>query len=409
MFTSHSKVFFCASVTLACCMGGVNAESEDITTSLENKKIHFSYSPAFKFTPLIIHCGKPVNDAENCYQLEGKNRTCTLTYKPNDENNSGVIFIKGSKDKAEIQLKFDNELCGTAHMTWNNIKYYHLTFRIQDTAEGASYLQRMGDSVGDIVPRSIAGKVVEINFKGAVERTIMQDGDVETYSAWQKCCATPFVFRFPADSNHFEIPHFMPDMEAEPYPPMSVSYELIGTCAEIFVCGRSHAVSVELDFEDSQSGLAHVLLGYDEGWGFDIKGATFTIRDTENGESGVDYPENIDVKENINTEIKQLIQDLSLIQYESAVEKLYRKRLINGLTSVLHGADINHVLPNANGTILLHNACGLSHVELVKWLVEHGADLNARTAKGATVDDCVGGPNAAAIRSILKKARQRMK
>lgn len=409
MFTSHAKVFFCASVTLACCMGGVNAESEDITTSLENKKIHFSYSPAFKFTPLIIHCGKPVNDTENCYQLEGKNRTCTLTYEPNDENNSGVIFIKGSKDKAEIQLKFDNELCGTAHMTWNNIKYYHLTFRIQDTAEGASYLQRMGDSVGDIVPRSIAGKVVEINFKGAVERTIMQDGDEETYSAWQRCCATPFVFRFPADSNHFEIPHYMPDMEAEPYPPMSVSYELIGTCAEISVRGRSHAVTVELDFEDSQSGLAHVLLGYDEGWGFDIKGATFTIRDTENGESGVDYPENIDVKENINTEIKQLIQDLSLIQYESAVEQLYRKRLINGLTSVLHGADINHVLPNANGTILLHNACGLSHIELVKWLVEHGADLNARTAKGATVDDCVGGPNAAAIRSILKNARQRMK
>ena len=51
-------------------------------------------------------------------------------------------------------------------MTWNNIKYYHLKFRIQDTAEGASYLQRMGEPVGDIVPRSIAGKVVEINFKG---------------------------------------------------------------------------------------------------------------------------------------------------------------------------------------------------------------------------------------------------
>ena len=409
MYVLPSKSVFGAVVTIACCMNIVTAEQEDIAMSLDGKKIHFSYSPAFKFTPLIIHCGKPIKDAENSYQLEGENRTCILNYEPNARNKSGVLFIKGSKDQAEIQLKFDNALCGTAHMTWNNIKYYHLKFRIQDTAEGASYLQRMGEPVGDIVPRSIAGKVVEINFKGAVKRTIMKDGVEEAYSAWHQCYATPFVFRFPIDSNHFEIPHFMPDTEESPYPPMSVNYELVGTCAEISVLGRSHGVTVELDFEDSQSGVAHVLLGYDEGWDFDIKGATFTIRDAETSSPEVIYPENIDVEEGGHTEIKQLIQDLSLIPYESAVEKLYRKRLIKGLTSVLYGADINHVLPNANGTTLLHNACGLSHVESVKWLVEHGADLDALTAKGATVDDCVGGTNAAAIRRILNRARQNKK
>ena len=385
------------------------AEPYSIPTSLDGKKIQFSYSPAYKFTPLIIHCGAPVNDTENAYHLEGENRTCTLNYTPNSNHNKAKIHIQGSKDKAEIQLQFDNATCGTAHMTWNNIQYYHLRFRIQDTPAGTSHMQRMGDAVGDVIPQSLAGKVVEINFKGGVEREIMQEAGEVITTEWHDSYATPFIFQFPADGNSFEIPHFMPHTADNPYPPMVVRYELIGTGATISINGRSHMVETELDFEDSQSGLAHVLLGYDEGWGFDIKGATFTIRDTENGESGVDYPENIDVKENINTEIKQLIQDLSLIQYESAVEQLYRKRLINGLTSVLHGADINHVLPNANGTILLHNACGLSHVVLVKWLVEHGADLNARTAKGATVDDCVGGPNAAAIRSILKKARQRMK
>lgn len=409
MSVLSSKSVFGAVVTIACCMNIVTAEQVDIAMSLDGKKIHFSYSPAFKFTPLIIHCGKPIKDAENSYQLEGENRTCILNYEPNARNKSGVLFIKGSKDQAEIQLKFDNALCGTAHMTWNNIKYYHLKFRIQDTAEGASYLQRMGEPVGDIVPRSIAGKVVEINFKGAVKRTIMQDGVEEAYSAWHQCYATPFVFRFPIDSNHFEIPHFMPDTEESPYPPMSVNYELVGTCAEISVRGRSHGVTVELDFEDSQSGVAHVLLGYEDGWGFDFKGATFTIRDAEMAASGVVYPENIEVDNNGNSEIKQMIQDLSLIRYESAVENLYRKRLMEGLNSILYGADINHVIANANGTTLLHNACGLSHVELVKWLVEHGADLDALTAKGATVEDCVGGPNAAAIRRILKNARQNKK
>ena len=38
--------------------------------------------------------------------------------------------------------------------------------------------------------------------------------------------------------------------------------------------------------------------------------------------------------------------------------------------------------------------------------IDHGADLNARTARGASVDDCVGGPNASTIRDMLRKARR---
>jgi hypothetical protein len=41
----------------------------------------------------------------------------------------------------------------------------------------------------------------------------------------------------------------------------------------------------------------------------------------------------------------------------------------------------------------------------VQWLVDQGADLNAKTAKGASVDDCVGGANAKQIRTILRKKR----
>lgn len=382
------------------------AESYNIPTSLDGKKIHFSYSPAYKFTPLIMHCGAPVNGTENCYHLESDNRKYTMTYTPNTKGKTGKIHINGGKNKADIQLKFDNETCGTAHMTWNNIKYYHLKFRIQDTAPGASSIQRMGDAVGDVIPQSLADKVVEINFKGAVERIITQDAGEETASGWHDSYATPFVFQFPANGNSFEIPHFMPHSEDNPYPPMKVSYELIGTGATITINGRSHLVEAELDFEDSTSGLAHVLLGYEEGFGFQFNGATFTIQEAEGNGSKVIYPENIDLTESGNTEVKQMIQDLSLVRYETAVEKLYQKRLLTGLNALLYGADINHILPNANGTTLLHNACGLSHVEIVQWLVNHGADLTAKTAKGASVDDCVGGPNAAAIRRILNTAKR---
>lgn len=389
-----------------CALPAFAEESQiDIPLSLDGKKIHFSYSPAYKFTPLIIHCGNPVKDGDNSYQLQGEDRTCVLSYAPEKENKSAKISIKGSKDKAEIQLKFDNATCGTAHMTWNNIKYYHLKFRIQDTSAGADYLQRMGDPVGDVVPRSLAGKLLEVNFRGAVERSI--NGSENSVSSWRDSYATPFVFQFPASGDVFKIPHLMPHSEEPPYPPMKVSYNLIGTCATVDIKGRSHMVEVELDFDGSTSGLAHVTLGYEEGFGYEFKGATFTIREAESSSSNVIYPHNFDSELEYNTELMQLIQNLSLTRYETALEKLYQKRVLNGLHAILYGADVNHVLENANGTTVLHNACGLGHIEIVTWLLKNGADTTAKTAKGASVDDCVGGPDAAAIRTLLKNTKRK--
>ena len=87
------------------------------------------------------------------------------------------------------------------------------------------------------------------------------------------------------------------------------------------------------------------------------------------------------------------------------ISRYFPGLLLTLLPQIVQGSSVDTVLPNANGTTALHNACGLSHVEIVQWLVEHGADLNARTAKGAAVDDCIGGPNAGTIRAILRKAR----
>lgn len=65
------------------------------------------------------------------------------------------------------------------------------------------------------------------------------------------------------------------------------------------------------------------------------------------------------------------------------------------------------MLENANGTTALHNACGLGHYKIVKWLVDHGADCTRRTAKGADVITCIGEDPQRRIEKLIKsKLRQ---
>ena len=108
--------------------------------------------------------------------------------------------------------------------------------------------------------------------------------------------------------------------------------------------------------------------------------------------------------QSVDDGLGELVRDLEKTQYQTAVERLYQKRLLTVLPQIMEGAPIDSIIANANGTTALHNACGLSHVEIVQWLVDHGANLNAKTAKGASVEACVGGKNAKAIRAILRKA-----
>lgn len=110
-----------------------------------------------------------------------------------------------------------------------------------------------------------------------------------------------------------------------------------------------------------------------------------------------------------DAELDALISQLSRTHYSNAVLKLYQKRLLSVLPAISAGADVNTVIANANGTTALHNACGLSHVEIVRWLVNHGANTKAKTAKGASVAMCVGPPNDKAINKILNSAPTRGK
>lgn len=381
-------------------------ETCSIPTELNGKKLHFSYSPAFKMTPLLIDLGQNSKAVNGSYTAEGERGTYTLNYQADKKAKKAKLLVKGKKDTGTIDLKFEGDFVGTAHMKWNNIDYYHLKFRIQDSTATHKTLQRMDDPVGDVVPRTLAGKKVVIDFKGAIEKHFSQENE---NSAWQQCLSSPLIVQFPSAGDSYQVPTGieLSNLPPEIYANYTVSYELIGTAACIEIRGPVIFI-IELDFANSESGIAHVEANFREGYGWEAKGAVFSIIPSNAQTGDVELPDLTPPAED-DTVLENLIDELSRRQYTTAVEKLYQRRVLSALQSIRDGADVNMIIPNANGTTALHNACGLSHTEIVRWLIEHGADLDVKTAKGATVDDCVGGANAKSIRKLLQNARSKKK
>lgn len=381
-------------------------ETCSIPTELNGKKLHFSYSPAFKMTPLLIDLGQNSKAVNGSYTAEGERGTYTLNYQADKKTKKAKLFVKGKKDTGTIDLKFEGNSVGTAHMKWNKIDYYHLNFRIQDSSTTHKTLQRMDDPVGDVVPKSLAGKKVVIDFKGAIEKHFSQENE---NSAWQQCLSSPLIVQFPSAGDSYQVPTGieLSNLPPEIYANYTVSYELIGTAACIEIRGPVTFI-IELDFANSESGIAHVEANFREGYGWEAKGAVFSIIPSNAQTGDVELPDLTPPAED-DTVLENLIDELSRRQYTTAVEKLYQRRVLSALQSIRDGADVNMIIPNANGTTALHNACGLSYTEIVCWLIEHGADLDVKTAKGATVDDCVGGANAKSIRKLLQNARSKKK
>lgn len=97
------------------------------------------------------------------------------------------------------------------------------------------------------------------------------------------------------------------------------------------------------------------------------------------------------------------IDDLAAQTYSDAYLKLLQKRLLSALRNIRSGGDVNAVIPNANGTTALHNACGLGNYAVVKLLLEHGADVTRKTAKGASVRTCIGNDPGNKIDKLLRQ------
>lgn len=102
--------------------------------------------------------------------------------------------------------------------------------------------------------------------------------------------------------------------------------------------------------------------------------------------------------------LSALRRELEKKRFITPVQRLYRSRLLQLLQRIEAGEGVNITTPEGKGSTALHLACELSYTELVSWLLNHGADVHARTHSGATPADCVTGPNAAPIRRLLNVA-----
>lgn len=97
-----------------------------------------------------------------------------------------------------------------------------------------------------------------------------------------------------------------------------------------------------------------------------------------------------------------LIARMAALRCKHADSALYQKRLLTLLPLIRNGADVNITLPETKGNTALHYSCAIGSLSITKWLLEHGANPNAVTDKGATPLQCVGADNRAAIIQALR-------
>lgn len=253
-------------------------------------------------------------------------------------------------------------------------------------------------------PTDMAGKLLVVSVSGAQQAHTEL---AEQPTQWSACQSTPLVLQFPATCNNsftYQLHESTPD---SPWPPVTVSYS--AQHSAICITGNDMSVEVKLTFTTDTEGSAEITwLEEDGAW--HVREATFCISNSSSTAGLITLPQAEETDgaiQSVDDGLGELVRELEKKQYQTAVERLYQKRLLTVLPQIMEGAPIDSIIANANGTTALHNACGLSHVEIVQWLVDHGANLNAKTAKGASVDACVGGKNAKAIRAILNQARQK--
>ncbi len=258
------------------------------------------------------------------------------------------------------------------------------------------------ERISHAAPISLNGKLVVLNFYSAEEARTERGEQPEV---WNKLAASPMALQFPVQGNNtysYQLHESTPD---SPWPPVKVTYDPSEGC--IHITGNDMHVRVVLSFHSARKGTASIEW-HDEGGSWYVRHADFAVSPSTSTAGLVTMPqaeESDGAMQSVDDGLGELVRELENRKYKTAVERLYQKRLLTVLPQIMEGAPIDNIIPHANGTTALHNACGLSHVEIVRWLVEHGADLNAKTAKGSSVDDCVGGANAKEIRAILRQKR----
>ena len=252
-------------------------------------------------------------------------------------------------------------------------------------------------------PADIANKTIRLDMSRAqVSRSDFQQKPLLPW--YQLDDITDFVIDFPDTSEFTDTVKYGNELSSV----VQVSYSApAGNQAIVTLGGKDFSVQVELSYASATGGTA-TIAWHEAGDTRHFRNVTFRVQDDLDVESRIEFPEEI-----ISTSpdmwddgLQAILSEIENANYRSATDKLYQKRLVSLLPMVMMTHDGSFTNPDYKGNTALHYACGLSHVELVQWLVEHGADLEARTDNGASIDACIGGRNAEQIRAILRAARE---
>ena len=172
-------------------------------------------------------------------------------------------------------------------------------------------------------------------------------------------------------------------------------------CAEL-------SVLLTLTYTSDTAGTA-TIAWHEAGNTRHLRYIAFTVADDAETDSSVEFPEEIiatSPENQLDDGLSDILQEMEATRYPGASERLYQKRLSSLLPMVMMMGNPSFTTPDYKGNTALHYACALGHVALVRWLIDHGADLEARTEKGASIDACIGGKNGEAIKGILQQARR---
>lgn len=106
---------------------------------------------------------------------------------------------------------------------------------------------------------------------------------------------------------------------------------------------------------------------------------------------------------NDRSSLDPLINRMAALRCRYETSALYQRRLLTLLPMIRNGAHVDITLPETKGNTALHYSCAIGSLSITRWLLEHGANPNAVTHKGATPLMCVGADNGPAIRRLLRQ------
>lgn len=253
-------------------------------------------------------------------------------------------------------------------------------------------------------PEKMAGKTLRLGMNGMqVARSPIYQAPAPPWYTLDEVC--DFVVAFP-DSDEFTAEvNYNPHLSNE----VTVSYHpnTKENTACVKIESAELSILLTLTYTSNTGGTATVAW-HEAGNTRHLRNISFTVENGADEGSLVQFPEEIIPcdPEIWNDGLSDILRNIECGIYRSEADRLYQRRLTTLLPTIMVLHDASYTNPDYKGNTALHYACALGHVELVRWLVNHGANLELRTEKGAGIDACVGNRNGDTIRAILKQARR---